>query len=301
MKIMSLEIEIKEKVRHFFDLINHPQIKNYYIKNFENWDALCAALHIIHDLQRPKEEYHLLKKINYLETIGIIQSIYIEQDSVETLKFAITEQNKQRRFNLSNYEEIRKIRNQIFGHPSEKREGKIKTRHFFDIEDSEKKIVKHIFWGTKTEIDTEYFIISDLIFNNSKITLSYLEEIEQEIKLKFEKSMDNYSIKFETLFKSATYIFSKLLTKENDRIAIDAYFSIDDDIEKAIQGLNERAVLQDYKQKFEVIRFLSKKLKILFDNQTFRDIEFYTYASTLRDKINELKKELKEVDNIFEK
>ena len=298
---MILEKEIKVRISRFFDLINLPQIQNHYIKDLENWDALCASLHIISDLQRPKEEYHSLKKINYLETIGVIQTIYMEQDSVETLKFAIIEQNKQRGFSLSNYKEIRNIRNQVFGHPSEKRAGKIKTRHFFDIEDSEKEIVKHIFWGTEAEIESENFTISDLISNNSKITLTYLEEIGKEIKLKFEKIMDNYNIKFEPLFKSATYTFEKLLTKENDRITIDTYHSIDEDIEKVKQGLKERAILEEYEQKIGVLEFLSKKLKRQFGNQTYKDIEFYTYASTLRDKISELTKELKEVDNIFKK
>jgi hypothetical protein len=295
---MILEEEIKTRINLFFDLINHPQVQNHYIKDLENWDALCASLHIISDLQRPKKEYYALKSINYLETIGIIQTIYIEQDSVNTLKYAITEQNN-KGFSLSEYKKIRNIRNKVFGHPSEKRTGKIKTRHFFDIENNEKQIVKHIFWGTEAEIESENFIISDLITSNSKITLTYLEEIGKELKLKFEKIMANYNIKFEALFKSATYTFEKLLTKEYDRITIDTYHSIDEDIEKVKQGLKERDILEEYEQKIGVLEFLSKKLQVHFGNQTYKDIEFYTYASTLRDKIRELTKELKEVDKIF--
>lgn len=296
---MVLEKEIKIRISLFFDWINHPQIQNHYIKNLENWDALCASLHIISDLQRPKEEYHSLNSINYLETIGIIQTIYIEQDSVETLKFAIIEQSKGRQFSLSNYKEIRDIRNQVFGHPSEKRAGKTKTRHFFDIENNEKEIIKHIFWGTEAEIESENFTVSDLITNNSKITLAYLEEIEKEIKLKFEEIMNNHKIKFEHLFKSASYTFGKLLTKENDRITIDSYNSIEEDIEKVKQGLCERNIIEEYERQIEVLEFLNKKLKALFGNQTYKDVEFYTYASTLRNNIRELTKELKEVDNLF--
>ncbi|GAA3651804.1 hypothetical protein [Flavivirga jejuensis] len=295
---MILEEEIETQISLFFDLINHPQVQNYYIKDLENWDALCASLHIISDLQRPKKEYYSLKSINYLETIGIIQTIYIEQDSVNTLKYAITEQNN-KGFSLSEYKKIRNIRNKVFGHPSEKRTGKIKTRHFFDIKNSEKQIVKHIFWGTEAEIESENFTISDLITSNSKITLTYLEEIGKELKLKFEKIMANYNIKFESLFKSGTYIFEKLLTKENDRITIETYHSIDEDIEKVKQGLKERDILEEYEQQIGVLEFLSTKLKNLFGNQTYKNIEFYTYASVLRDKITELTKELKEVDKIF--
>lgn len=297
---MLLEKEIKKRISYFFDLINHPQIQNYYIKNLENWDALCASLHIIRDLQRPKEEYQSLGSINYLESIGIIQTIYIEQDSIETLKFAIIEQRKNKYFTLSEYKKIRDLRNQVFGHPSEKNAGKYKTRHFFDIENNESQIIKHLFWGTEKEIESENFTISNLIEQNSKITIAYLKEFEKEIKLKFETIMDNHKIKFDSLFKSASYTFEKLLTKENDEITIDTYYSVDEDISKAKEGLIERNILEDFQRQIEVLEFLSDKLKGLFGKQTYKDIEFYTYASTLRDNIRKLLKELKEVENIFE-
>ncbi|GGK25488.1 hypothetical protein GCM10007962_19670 [Yeosuana aromativorans] len=296
---MLLEKEIRERISCFFDLINHPQIQNHYIKNPENWDALCASLHIIRDLQRPKEEYQSLESINYLESIGIIQTIYMEQDSIETLKFAITEQKRSNYFILSEYKKIRDLRNQVFGHPSDKNAGNYKTRHFFDIENNQSQLIKHLFWGTEKEIESENFIISNLIEENSKITIAYLEEFKKEIKLKFEKIMDNYKIKFDSLFKSASYTFEKLLTKENDRITIDSYHSVDDDIKKVKQGLKERKILEEYEQKIGVLEFLSKKLKTLLGNQTYKDIEFYTYASILNDKIRELTKELKKVDKIF--
>jgi sulfur relay (sulfurtransferase) DsrC/TusE family protein len=284
---MNLEKEIKKEI-------------NYYLKNVENWDALCASLHIIKDLQRPKEEYQLLTTINHLESIGIIQTVYIEQDSIETLKYAINQQQKEKYFTLTNYKKIRDLRNQVFGHPSEKKAGKRKTRHFFDIENNQSQLIKHLFWGTEKEIESENFFISDLIEQNSKITIDYLKEFKNEIKLKFESIMNNYKIKFNLLFKGASYTFEKLLTKENDEITISTYGSIDEDISKVREGLIERNMLENFQLKIEVLEFLSEKLKGLFGKQTYKDVEFYTYASTLRNNIRILQKELKEVDSIFE-
>jgi len=297
---MSLEKEIKKQISYFFHLINHPQIQNYYLKNLENWDALCASLHIIRDLQRSKEEYQSLNSINHLETIGVIQTIYIEQDSIETLKFAINEQKKEKYFTLINYKKIRDLRNQVFGHPSEKTAGKSKTRHFFDIENNQSQLIKHLFWGTEKEIESENFVITNLVEENSKITIAYLVGFKDEIKLKFENIMANYKIKFESLFKGTSYTFEKLLTKENDEITINTYDSIDDNISKVRDGLIERNMLENFQLQIEVLEFLSVKLKGLFGKQTHKDVEFYTYASTLRDNITTLQKELKEVDNIFE-
>jgi len=281
-------------------LINHPQIQNYYTKNLENWDALCASLHIIRDLQRLKEEYQSLNSINHLETIGVIQTIYIEQDSTETLKFAINEQKKERYFTLTNYKKIRDLRNQVFGHPSEKTSGKSKTRHFFGIENNQSQLIKHLFWGTEKEIESENFIITNLAEENSKITIAYLKGFKDDIKFKFQNIMANYKIKFESLFKSTSYTFEKLLTEENDEITINTYDSIDNNILKVRDGLIERNMLEKFQLQIEVLEFLSSKLKGLFGKQTYKNVEFYTYASTLRNNITTLQKELKEVDNIFE-
>ena len=115
---MDIDKKIKEKTTQFFDLINRPKIQNYYIKDLQNWDALCASLHILNDLQRPKEEYYALNTINHLEAIGIMQTLYIEQDTMQTLQNALLEE-KYNGFKLDNYNRIRDLRNKIFGHPSD--------------------------------------------------------------------------------------------------------------------------------------------------------------------------------------
>lgn len=298
---MKEEEQIVKLVSKFFSLINHPIIQNYYIKDLQNWDALCASLHIIKDLQRPKKEYFDLKEINHLEAIGIVQTLYIEQDSMQTLRNAILEE-KYDGFKLNKYDKVRDTRNKVFGHPSEKSHKiptKIKTRHFFDIKDSKKQTIKHLYWGTVKGIESEEFIILDLVIENSKATLAYLQEIEQDFKLKLKEIMDNYTVKFDKIFDRASYTFDKLLTKENDSFVIDPYGeTIDDEIKKVKTGLVERDILENFELEIEVLQFLSNKLKPLFHQQTYKDIEFYTYASTLSDNISEISKKLKEIDKI---
>jgi hypothetical protein len=298
MNNMEVEDQIENKINDFFNWINHPIVQNYYIKDLQNWDGLCASLHIIKDLQRPKKEYYSLNSINYLEAIGIMQTIYIEQDCIQTLKLAIKEENENK-FILNNYNKVRDIRNKVFGHPSEKKTNGIKTRHFFDIVDDKKQLIKHIYWGTANEIESNRFSICDMVSENSNTTFSYLGEIEADFKIKIKEIMSEYKIGFESLFSGSGYIFEKLLTKENDRIVIDTFFSVDEDITKAKDGLIERNIYNDFERQIEVLVFLSDKLKPLFYNQTYKDIEFYTYASTLSENIRKLSKELKKIDLVF--
>lgn len=297
---MKIEIQIKNKVHQFFEWINSPVIQNYYIKDLQNWDALCASLHILNDLQRPKSEYYALKSINHLEAIGIMQTIYIEQDIIQTLRNALLE-IKYHSFKLSNYNKVRATRNEVFGHPSDKsnKKLKIKTRHFFDIIDHQSQTIKHLYWGTIKEIESEEFKINELVLENSQVTFEYLQEIEKELKQKFKEIMATYKVQFDTIFKGANYTFEKLLTKENDDIVIESYEgTIDKEIEKVKTGLLERNLIEDFKREIEVLEFLSSKLKPLFYKQTYKDIEFYTYASTLIDNIRKLKKELKSIHKL---
>jgi len=293
---MDFDEKIKEKITQFFDWINRPIIQNYYIKDLQNWDALCASLHILRDLQRPKEEYYALKSINHLEAIGIMQTLYIEQDTMQTLQNALLEE-KFNGFKLDKYNKVRDLRNKIFGHPSDKQSGKIKTRHFFDILDNKEQLVKHLYWGTEKEIESEEFHIPQIIKENSKHTFTYLEDLEVNFIDKFAEIMTNYKISFNDIFKGANYTFEKLLTKENDDVVIEQYEgTIESEFEKIKNGLIERNIYESYERKLKVLEFLSSKLKSLFYKQTYKDIEFYTYASTLSEKIRQLSSELKVLD-----
>lgn len=295
---MEVENQIQVKVKKFFDWINHPIIKQYYIKDLQNWNALCASLHILNDLKRPKIEYYNLDSINYLEAIGIMQTLYIEQDTVQTLRNALLEDSFTR-FKLSKYNKIRDTRNKVFGHPSDKKSGSIKTRHFFDIKDDKEQVIKHIYWGTPESIDSKEFNISNIVLDNSKITFAYLIELETKFIDKFKGIMAKYSINLDSVFKNAGYTFEKLLTKENDHVVINTYKeTVDDEVLRIKIGLQERNIYESFEQEIMVIEFLSSKLKALFHKQTYNDIEFYTYASTLCENISKLEKRLKEIDKL---
>jgi hypothetical protein len=111
--------------------------------------------------------------------------------------------------------------------------------------------------------------------------------------------MEKYTVKFNTIFNGARYTFEKLLNKENDDIVIESYEeTIDQEIERVKIGLRERNLYEDFEREIQVLEFFSAKLKPLFYKQTYKDIEFYSYASTLIENIRELSKKLKEIDKL---
>jgi hypothetical protein len=290
---MSDETKIQELTGWFFDQINVPIIEGLYIHNEMVWDALCASLTILGGLQRAKSEYRLLTKINHLEAIGIMQTIYIEQDCMLNLKNALLGTNENNP--LANYKTIRGLRNEAFGHPSERKKKGVFSRHFFDIKDDTKQLIKIINWEGSGDINSAHISLPKVVEENSKISINYLIDLKQAFIIKIQTQMNSYQIKLTDLFKGANYTFEKLLSKQHDRIVIDTYYGIEDDIEKAIEGLTERKLIELYQRDIDVIMFFSDKLKALFNIQTYLDIEFYSYAISLRREINALKKSFEQI------
>ena len=290
--------KINENVSLFFEWINGSLIENYFIGNSENWDALCGALHVLNDLKYPKQEYLDLESINYLEVIGIMQTIYIEQDAIITLRNALFGVVEKKSEIPEKYKEIRDVRNKIFGHPTNKKTGGGTTQHFFDILDFEKQTISHISWGTDGEIRGEEICIYELVLKNSEYTLYYLEEFKKKFIDKINALVKNYTIRSQDFFKHSIPIVRKFLSIKEDDLNCRLFSStLRSDIESFKEGLSERNCLEEFEMEIDVIEFLVDKIKPLLGEQTYENVEFYTYASTLLDRISKLPKELKDLEN----
>ncbi len=291
---MTNESQIQTLTGWFFDRINIPIIEGLYIHDAMVWDALCASLTILGDLQRAKFEYLELQSINHLEAIGIMQAIYIEQDCMLNLQNALLGKNDKSA--LADYKRIRDLRNEAFGHPSERKKKGTFSRHFFDIVDKDRQLIKIINWESDGDINSAHIALPQIVKENSKITINYLQNLKQDFITKINLQMKSYQTDLTGLFQGANYIFEKLLSKKHDRVVIDTFYHIDEDIEKAIQGLTERKLLEIYQRDIDVIKFFSDKLKPLFNIQTYEDTEFYAYAISLRRELNSLRKSFKNIE-----
>lgn len=92
------------------------------------------------------------------------------------------------------------------------------------------------------------------------------------------------------LFQHSTYIFSKLFSKEHDRIAINMFrSSIQNDVDRSKEILKETGQFESYEDEIQDIDYLIGKLDSLFDVQTYKNPEFRTIAESLSIKIADLK------------
>ena len=291
---MTNESQIEALTGWFFDRINTPVIEGLYIHDAMVWDAICASLTILGDLQRAKSEYLELQSINHLEAIGIMQATYIEQDCVLNLQNALLGKNDKAA--LPDYKWIRDLRNEAFGHPSERKKKGTFSRHFFDIADKGRQLIKIINWEGDGDINSAHIALPQIVQENSKITINYLQNLKQDFIAKIKLQMKSYQTELTGLFQGANYIFEKLLSKKHDRIVIDTFNHIDEDIQKSVEGLTERKLLEIYQRDIDVIKFFSDKLKPLFNVQTYEDVEFYAYAISLRRELDALRRSFKNIE-----
>ena len=177
--------------------------------------------------------------------------------------------NNLKKINLVNYSNLRGLRNEAFGHPSEKKKKNgLFSRHFFDIIDDKNQILKILDWKITGDIGTYQFELTQKIRANTKITRDYLEQIQIKFIEKMESRIKNFKVNPSDLFNGANYIFEKLLSNKNDQLALDTYYSIDEDLEKSKEALIGRKVFDDYKKVYQMLVFFSEKLKELFSIQT---------------------------------
>lgn len=294
----NLVKEIDKKINLFFELINRGVVKYYYLNDLENWYSLCASLHLLKDIQKPKIEYYQIKSINHLNLVGIMQTIYIEQDCVKLLFKSFLELKKNKQFD--DYIEIRNIRNKVFGHPTLTNHNKIKEHHFFYIEDVEKQIFTHTNWSLKENDSIKEYSVKEIVLKNTEVTLNYLNELQESVYQKLKIMKKNFKINFKEMFKGSEYLFGKLLTKEIDNFILSGLNTFKVDLKKTKFGLKERNLYGEYfKIEFEIMECFYKKLNEEIDNdKNFKDIEFYSYASVISEKLRDYKKELVKIDSI---
>lgn len=117
---------LSDKIR---DYINISRIQNIYILNKKEWNQICSSLDVLGDTNYSISSYISTSFPNndglkYIYIYGLLQSLFLQQDAVKHLTcalFGINEKDYKFSDELSN---IRDIRNDAIGHPTNRGNGK---------------------------------------------------------------------------------------------------------------------------------------------------------------------------------
>lgn len=245
---------LEDSVREF---INTTRYQSELLKNLDNWNQICSSLDTIGDTLYSTEdyinaEYPESEGLKYIFTYGILQALFIQQDSMQHLSEAF-ELEYERSEKLK---KIRALRNAAIGHPS-KNEVKWEKRTYYNYI-SRMSLDK---WGftllRSSEKDRNEFmdvsLLSIIEEQTHEIENSYrllVEKLNKDDKMHREKYKDKLLV---DIFPSSMgYSFEKVSqgihspSNSNRFFGLSMLESIEKTYTKFEDALRERNELDDY-------------------------------------------------------
>jgi hypothetical protein len=111
------------------DLVNSYPLVEELQKRERDWRKLCASMDTIEDTEEAIIYYKNLSDFSadggaYLFLYGLFQVLYVQQNSVNDLYTALFDEptSFQETEEYSELKEVREIRNDIFGHPTDRKD-----------------------------------------------------------------------------------------------------------------------------------------------------------------------------------
>lgn len=314
-----MKIDLNKKIEEInflkskiYDYINIGRVQNKLIEDKKNWNQICSSLDVLGDTNYSISSYLNSSFPNddglkYIYIYGLIQSLFLQQDSVKHLTCALFD-IKENDYKFNNeLINIREIRNDAIGHPTNrgnksfhyisritiKKSGFDLLSSFSDKNDTYKEV------KIMDLIGNQLINIEKLLIN----TIKKIEEIEMEHKNKFKE------VKLENFLKSSDYSIQKTLEalhskKKSKKFSyISLINSLKEKYLKIEKELKIRGILPNdfWNDELENVKYIFESLNDYFtDNQkNFTNKDILIFLSFLRTKNKELLKELKNIDEEY--
>lgn len=301
---------LSSKVR---DYINIGRIQNKLIQNKKNWNQICSSLDVIGDTACAissyiNDSFPNDDGLKYIYIYGILQSLFLQQDSLKHLSCALLLINEKDYKANDELEKIRNIRNEAIGHPTNKGGGK--SFHYISRITIEKNGFDLLSsFSDKDDIYKEVRIIDiiniqlKIIVEDLKILLKQLEEKVVEHRNKFKE------VKLADFLKGSDYsiekIFEALYVEDEGKKSF--YISLIKPLRegylKIEQELKDREILPNdfWNDELEKVKYIFDSLVDYFNSnkRNFTSNDIFIFLSFLRDKNKELLEDLKNIDEEY--
>ncbi|NHJ39314.1 MAG: hypothetical protein FK731_04720 [Asgard group archaeon] len=243
---------LEQSVREF---INTTRYQTELLKNLDNWNQICSSLDTIGDTLYSIEdyinaEYPESEGLKYIFTYGILQALFIQQDSMQNLSEAFELQYER----SEKLKKIRALRNAAIGHPTKNQVKKVTYYNYISRITLQK-------WGftllrSSEEDRTEFMdvnLLSILEEQIHEIENSYrilVEKLNKDDRMHREKYKDK--LLADIFPSSMRYSFEKVSqgihspSNSNRFFGLSMLNSIEKTYTKFEDALRERNELDDY-------------------------------------------------------
>ena len=314
-----MKLPLDEKIGEIRDFINYtsPRKEHALMQNSAMWYMLCSSMDIIGDMEHALESFLIenpdISEIGrkYLLVFGALQALYVQQDAINNLHQALDIP-----YTIdSSIENIREIRNDAAGHPTNRRNKKAfnfincysLSVHEFQLMTLDTTNSN----GGRLNSKHVNINIADLIATQRSVFLNVLdnvietlkeEEVEHRKKFAGKKLVDalsNTTYPFTKIFDAVSNTHSdhaQLVGGYVDRI-LECYMAFRD-------GLKERGEPDDnISDKYEYLEYTLKHIKDYFGNTVekthIHGKDLYVFACFAKQKIDELRDTARYIDEKY--
>ncbi len=309
---------IKSKIDELNDLLNSSvcyKQNTWNKKDDGNWNKLWSAFDNIRYSQSVIDEYNENSDDKRLNIYGILQALFVQQNAIKHLEESI-EINSLDFKNYPDLLEIRKIRNETTGHPSETKKNKKSSYKKGEISytslnpNSKNGIFKYFLWTNNGPTEKQVNLI-EIINKQERILKLEIDRILKKIKLDEKQHKENFKDKsLEASLSQSGYFIQKLWPFERDRHYSQMCFKflteIYDEFKNEIMnryniknindGVRIPGVIEEIKKIDKLLPRLRKMIP-LDDNTDVLDLE--VYVESLDHSFSDLRKMAGEIDEEF--
>lgn len=307
---------LDERIKEIRDLINKPHKQNELLGNDALWLMLCSCMDTVQDTAAALESYltedtnNSERDRNYLHTYGALQALFVQQDAIENLHEALAI----RYVEDSSLEQIREIRNDAAGHPTNRRNKKSFNFVHFGSGYTHGFHLMTVY-PNKTgngQLNSKHADINlaDLITTQRRAFMKALDNVIETLKAEEMAHKNKFSgKKLVSVFSGTTYPFSKIWDAVLHPNSDHAYF-VDhyvEEISKCIKafkdGLKERGEPDDHiSDIYEKLEYALQHIKAFFDGESNTHIQredAYIFVSFVDQQVKVLKEIAEELDKEY--
>lgn len=299
-------------IQEIRDFINNPRRQYNLLKNKEYWNQLCSSLDVIEDCELAitaykNTEFNKGDGDKYLKVYGLLQAMFVQQDAVKNLWEALEVNGN---FELDEQlRNIRKIRNESVGHPTKTFNN---SYHFVSRITIEKQGFQLMSCHNHQK-DFKDINVLGIIKKQKSLLSEKLNVILQSLKEEEKTHKEQFKTKkLESAFPNTyTYhisgIFESILSMDKRGVGNAHLKQINLILDKLKEMLNERGIVIDTYDSinllYDELSFPIKKLNIYFDDgarEKIDDKTAYIFAFFIKEKMDELKSIVNEIDKEYE-
>jgi len=271
------------------------------------------SLDLIEDCQNAIDEFidlphDIFPKRSTLYIYGVLQALYCQQDGAFQLYRAIINDrigNVYNLFDIYNFDkEIREIRDDIAGHPADRKNGK---KFYFISKESNTKF-KFTYAGYNPEFRIVDVDLQEFIIKQRKFIEQILKDVDNEIESKIENSKQKFrEIKLTEKLDSIDYEFKTIINgifndgklyKTNLEISLNNLNSILNEIKTALDERYNKILPESLENIIRVLNHCISKYNIWVSNDSlYQNTDAEIFLDRLEKQFKELKEMLEEIEN----